>query len=239
MGKKLHVLICDDDELDLELNYAYVKVFSKQMKKEVSIHTYLGNEKELKKVINSNIIDIAILDVDMAENNGISMAKALQKENTDIPIIFISNHEEYMVNAVEILATGFMTKPVIKQKFFQIYKRALTQAEENRTHQYSTYLSIKSERKDIALQIMSILYIEKVQRKIIIHTEKGNYETTGTLSDLEKNLLPCFRRISQSVIVNMNEVICIDRKMLKLSNGEEHVIGITYAKNVLNILKCE
>lgn len=238
MVRKLHILICDDNELDLALNRTYVEVFSKQLEKDVSIHMYLGKEKELKKAIAGNIIDIAILDVDMPENNGISIAKALQKVNADIPIVFISSHEEYKGKAIDILATGFIAKPIVSEKFFQIYKRALMQAEENKNHLYSAYLKIKSDRKDIALQVMSILFIEKVQRKILIHTEKDIYETTGTLSDIEKKLLPCFQRISQSVIVNMNEVICIDRKKLKLSNGEEHVIGITYAKNVLNTLIC-
>lgn len=237
MGRKLHILICDDDELNLALNRTYVEVFSKKFGKEVCIHTYLGEEKELKKVVASNIIDIAFLDIDMKESNGISVAKALQRENADIPIVFISSHEEYKGNAIDILATGFIPKPIISQKFYQIYKRALTQAEENKNHAYSTYLNIKTDRKDLAIQVMSIFFIEKVQRKIVVHTEKDAYETTGTLSDIEKKLLPCFQRISQSVIVNMNEVSCIDRKKLKLSNGEEHIIGITYAKNLLNILK--
>lgn len=232
-------MICDDDdELDLALNRTYVEVFSRRLEKEVSIHTYLGKEKGLKKAIASNMIDIAILDIDMEENNGFLIAKELQKVNEDIPIVFISSHEEYKGKAIDILATGFISKPILKEKFLQIYKRALNQAEENKSHQYSAYLKIKSDRRDIALQVMNILFIEKVQRKIIIHTGMDSYETTGTLSDIEKKLLPCFRRISQSVIVNMNEVVCIDRKKLKLSNGEEHVIGITYAKNIQSFLNC-
>lgn len=239
MGRKFHILICDDDELNLALNRTYVEVFSKKLGKEVRIHMNLGNEKDLKRIIASNMIDIAFLDIDMKDSNGILVAKALQKVNVDIPIVFISSHEEYKGNAIDILATGFIPKPILSQKFYQIYKRALTLAEENKNHAYSAYLNIKAARKDIALQVMSIFFIEKVQRKIVIHTEKDIYETTGTLSDIEKKLLPCFRRISQSVIVNMNEVTCMDRKRLKLSNGEEHVIGITYVKNLLDILKCE
>lgn len=207
------------------------------MGKEVYFHTYLGLNKELKELIAKNVIDVAFLDIDMKESNGIAIGKELQKINADIPIVFITEHEEYMENAINILATGFIPKPIIKQKFYQITKRALTQAESNKNQKYSIYLNIKADRKDMAIQVMSILYIERMQRKIIVHTEKETFETTGTLSDIEKKLLPCFQRISQSVIVNMNEVTCINRKTLKLSDGTEHTIGITYVKNVRSILK--
>lgn len=237
MDKGFHILICDDDELSLALNRTYVEVFSKRLGKEVYFHTYLGLNKELKELIAKNVIDVAFLDIDMKESNGIAIGKELQKINADIPIVFITEHDEYMGRAIDILATGFIPKPIIKEKFYQITKRALTQAESNKNQMYSIYVNIKADRKDTAVQVMSILYIERIQRKIIVHTEKDIYETTGTLAAFEKKLLPCFHRISQSVIVNMNEVTSVDRKTLKLSDGTEHAIGITYAKNVLNILK--
>lgn len=234
MNDKIHILVCDDEEICLAVNRAYISTYSKQLKKQVEIYEYTDWNEELAELIRKGRFDIAFLDIDLEVGDGMNIAKELQKVNADIPIIFVTSHEEYKPEAIDILATGYIPKPIIAEKFYQIFKRALVLAEDNKNHESQRYLMLKSSRKEFAIQMVEIICLEKIQKKIIIKTKMKEYEVTATLLEIEPQLLSRFQRISQSVIVNMNEVVSMDRKVIHLSNGEEYPIGITYAKTVWN-----
>ena len=59
-----------------------------------------------------NKVDVAFLDIDMPGKNGVDLAKELKKIHRFINIIFCTAHSEYMQDAIEIHASGYILKPV-------------------------------------------------------------------------------------------------------------------------------
>ena len=57
-------------------------------------------------------VDLAILDIDMPEINGIMLAEKLKKKYPDAAIIFLTAFPEYAVQAIKLRATGYLLKPV-------------------------------------------------------------------------------------------------------------------------------
>ena len=64
----------------------------------------------------SNKVDVAFLDINMPEMNGIELAKNLKKTNEKINIIFVTGYSEYALDALEMHASGYITKPISKEK---------------------------------------------------------------------------------------------------------------------------
>lgn len=60
----------------------------------------------------NNKIDIAFLDIDMRIMNGLEMAKALQEINDKTNIIFVTGFAEYALDAFNLFASAYLTKPV-------------------------------------------------------------------------------------------------------------------------------
>ena len=60
--------------------------------------------------------DIAFLDIEMRETNGISLADALIERNPKINIIFTTGYSEYAGKAFELHASGYILKPVTVEK---------------------------------------------------------------------------------------------------------------------------
>lgn len=59
-----------------------------------------------------NVIDIAFLDIDMPVISGLEMAKRLTKINPDTNIVFVTGFTEYALDAFNLYASAYLTKPV-------------------------------------------------------------------------------------------------------------------------------
>ena len=60
--------------------------------------------------------DLAFLDIEMPGVNGIQLAKKLKETNPKINIVFVTAYDRYALEAYRIHASGYVTKPVNKDK---------------------------------------------------------------------------------------------------------------------------
>lgn len=229
-GKVYHILICEDNLVNLQINKKYIELFSDEMYREIEIHDYSSIQDEIYDYMNQ--IDVAILDIDLQGESGLQLAKTLQEKNPKIPIIFITSFAQYREEASTILAVGLLQKPVDPEKFRLLYQRSLAQLEMESQKEAQHFLELVINKREIKIKMMSIVSLEKIQKKVRLKTDIGIYEVRDTLTRLEQELLPCFLRISQSVIVNMNEIICIEGNEVFLTTRDTFNVGRTYQKRV-------
>lgn len=57
-------------------------------------------------------VDVAFLDISMPEMNGIDLAKELKKINPLVNVIFCTGYSEFMQDAIDLHASGYLLKPV-------------------------------------------------------------------------------------------------------------------------------
>ncbi len=62
-----------------------------------------------------SMCDVAFLDVEMPGLNGLELAKELKKLNPNVNIIFATGYSEYMQDALNIFASGYVLKPVTEE----------------------------------------------------------------------------------------------------------------------------
>ena len=125
----IKILICDDDDLNLGINERCVEIISKREDKEIIIYSFREPNEDMMSLIESNQIEIALLDIELKYEDGLAIAKRLQSKNARMPIIFITGHEEYKGDACDIMAVGYIEKPVNLEKFDRLFTRALTLVE--------------------------------------------------------------------------------------------------------------
>ena len=61
-------------------------------------------------------IDVAFLDINMVEMNGLSFAETLKTINPRINIIFCTGYSEYSLHALELYCSGYLMKPLTEEK---------------------------------------------------------------------------------------------------------------------------
>ena len=105
------ILLVDDEELQLlRLKKAVEKVLPSE--RILCYSNPLKAFEENKKVK----IDVAFLDIEMPVLNGLQLAKKLKSINPTINIVFVTAYPQYAVNAYELHASGYVTKPVTEER---------------------------------------------------------------------------------------------------------------------------
>lgn len=107
----MKVLLVDDEKLQLmRLEESVKKVLG-----DSEIFSYTNPVKAFDENKN-NQIDIAFLDIEMPELNGIMLAKKLKGVNPKINIIFVTAYDNYAIEAMQMHASGYISKPANENK---------------------------------------------------------------------------------------------------------------------------
>jgi len=85
--------------------------------------------------------DAALLDIDMPGMNGLELAAAIREKYPDIAIIFLTGYSRYALQAYEVHPTGYLLKPVKKEKLAEeiAYAFAGTQKRQNASVEARTF----------------------------------------------------------------------------------------------------
>ena len=60
--------------------------------------------------------DIVFLDVEMPNQNGLSMAERLTALNDETSIVFVTAYEHYALQAIDVRAADYILKPIEKDR---------------------------------------------------------------------------------------------------------------------------
>ena len=110
--RKLMKAICaDDEQLILNRNVSLVE----KLDEIDSVEGFTSALKALDYVKN-NGADIALLDIDMPDMNGLMLAAKIKEASPHTAIIFLTGYSEYALKAFEMHASGYLMKPVNEKK---------------------------------------------------------------------------------------------------------------------------
>ena len=187
------------------------------------------------KYINQFMIDIFILDVDLAitsnDNNGLMLGTYIRELHNYLyaPIILITSVSDIISDAIyELHCYSYIIKPYkeskIKNSINSILKSPLIK---EFTLNFHTLFGI-----GITLKESDIFYIESSTRCINIHSSSGVYQTSDyTLEQLSSNLTSSFTRCHRKYITNVNYATKYDKTHQKIEcNNNIILVGRTYKK---------
>ena len=91
----IKIAICDDDIVFTTRLEELIMDFGRAYSFDVCI--YFDGDTLLEAVKQGNCFDIILMDIEMKRMNGISAAKIIWKIDEDVQLIYISSHEEYVL----------------------------------------------------------------------------------------------------------------------------------------------
>ncbi len=74
-------------------------------------HAGLISSHEAVAFAKDHPLDVAFLDIEMPDMNGLLLAKVLKEIQPDLNIVFVTGHMEYAFDAHQLFASGYLMKP--------------------------------------------------------------------------------------------------------------------------------
>lgn len=194
--------------------------FSLQLKEKLK--TYFMDEilifnKVDFDVLDTYVLDLVFLDIEMNDINGIEVAKKL-KMRKDMPIIiFVSNREGLIHASLEV------------QPFYFVRKNHLDKDLDNAFCLLSAIKFRSDSMVKIGKEILDakdIIYVESHSHNSIIHTKNGEYQQRVSLEKVAMILTTyqCLR-IHRSFVVNVKYIEKWCATKVIMANGIEIEIG--------------
>lgn len=107
----MKIIAVDDEELALEGMLKAIRDATPDA--EVEGFSYAEDALDYAK---SHACDVAFLDVELQDENGVELAGELQALHPEINIIFTTGYDEYLQDAFALHASGYLKKPITARK---------------------------------------------------------------------------------------------------------------------------
>lgn len=230
----MNVAICDDNILIINQVTSFLKDYSKTNNYQFDIFCFNGSSEMLKS---SRIFDMAYLDVEMPEVNGLELTKKLKDKNPNIIIFIITSHQGYLDDAMGLNVFRFLSKPIDKKRFLKNTSAAINLYKNNTQN-----IIIDSPDNCVNVFTNDIIYVTIDDKKVRIITKNEEYLSGKSFNTWKENLtrFPCFAQPHYSYIVNMNYIKSIRKTNVTLSSGGNTIdIDIPISRRYYNDFKTE
>ncbi len=178
--------------------------------------------KEAVSLIHDREPDVVFLDVQMPVLDGFDVVDLLPAESSDRPhIVFVTAYDEYALQAFEVHALDYVTKPVRLDRLNKTLDRVQQALEDESTEDREKLDDLRDSRQDQALKRLTVhighrlrvvpldevRWIEADDGFVFAHTTEGRYRTDFALKELEERLpSDRFVRTHRSTMVNLDAV---------------------------------
>lgn len=211
---KYKVAVCDDSKTDREYVSCMVENWAKKEGHIIQICHFTSAENFLFQYEEQPDFDILLLDIEMGDMDGVTMAKKLRRENETIQIVFITGYSDYICEGYEVAALHYLMKPVKEEKLWEVLNRA---AEKIAGNERILMLKVGSEL--VRLPIYEIRYAEVMGNYVTIHASV-DLKVKMTLKELEEKLDNRFYRVGRSAIINLTKVSRVTKTEIKLKDKD-------------------
>jgi two-component system, LytTR family, response regulator len=187
----------------------------------VNIAATCNNAATAKQQITAIKPDVVFLDIQMPGKSGIEMIGELSEKNVEI--VFVTAHNEYMLQALQYSAADYLLKPVDEDRLIEAVRRVEERLRDSKKEERTEALlynigkagqpsemrlCLPTFKGFIILKLDDIIYCEAERSYTIFHIE-GKKPVTVSKPLIEyENLLAdtSFFRIHKSFLINLKQV---------------------------------
>ncbi len=210
---KYKIAICDDSDADRQYVLNMAERWATDAGHSVHADTFSSAENFLFHYAEESDYDILLLDIEMGDMDGVTMAKQLRKSNDTVQIVFVTGYSDYISEGYEVAALHYLMKPVKEEKLRAVLDRAAEKLSKN-----EKVLNFEIGGEMVRVPIYQIRYADVLGNYVTVHA-LSDVTLKMTLGELEKQLDERFYRVGRSTIINLTQVSRVTKLEIKLSDG--------------------
>jgi two-component system LytT family response regulator len=207
---RLRVVVADDERPARSFLIAMLRSFE-----DVNVVGEAASGKEAVAMIEKEKPDIAFLDWQMPELDGMGVVRQLRRQSMPL-IAFVTAYDEYAVRAFEVNAIDYLLKPVDKSRLRETLNRAQDRMEHEEivaerstsTAPFLERIPVRHREEVFIVPVQQIASIVADGELLNITTTRNDRHTiTYRLKDLERMLDPGkFIRLGRGTLANVDQI---------------------------------
>lgn len=231
----IRIAVLDDNKTALETIASSVESIFAQRDYAPTMRTF-STVRAIREALEQEHFDLLLLDINVLDGDGITLAKALRTHDKLADIIFVSNREDKVFESLSVHPYGFIRKNKFLQDATAVIGGYIDDREKRQTEKF---LIFDAQGSACRIELDDIVYIEgsnKV-RQVYLSTKEKPYIVSESLEYLETTLeKDGFLRIHKGYLVNCkyirlilnSELILLDERRLPVSRRKLTAVKEAY-----------
>lgn len=227
LSQIIEIVLVDDEQLQLDYMKKLVEKAAKLLEVKVEISQYLTGESFLFALEDHPTWNLAFLDIEMKEINGMEVARIIRKKSPQLELVFATAYAEYAVEGYEVQALDYLLKPITLEKIKRVLTRYLEEQPED-----NTYIIVDIEGEATRLNLKDIHSAEASMGEVIVQLKNKNLPLKMSLLELRGLLDSRFISPHRSYLVNLQYVDQLSKQDVLLNSGIKIPLSRRRAKEV-------
>jgi len=220
-SQALNVLIVDDEPLARQ---RLRTLLSDCTQTPVIVGGEASNTAEALELLEQVQFDAVLMDIHMPGGDGLALARRLKElpyfQTNPPAIVFITAHAEHAVEAFELTATDYLTKPVRLERLqnslqkIEQFRQSIRRLEpENDTKKTTEILVIQERGITERIPLSEVLYLKAELKYISVRTALKTHILEGSLNDLEARYPDHFLRVHRNALVATHAMRALEKHL--------------------------
>jgi len=179
-----------------------------------------ANAADAVQIIMHQRVDLVLSDIHMPGADGLKLAQTLRSLPNVLALVFVTAFAEHAVQAFELEAQDYLTKPVRLERLQAALQKAERYLQTNKGLEAdltNDFLVIQERGRTERVLLAEVLYFKAELKYITVRTAAHSYVLEGALNDLESRYGDRFLRIHRNALVARHAV----RALQKHHDSEE------------------
>jgi len=164
-----------------------------------------ANAVQAMECLQHQPFDVVLLDIHMPGADGLTLAQAIKALPQPPALIFVTAHAEHALQAFELDAADYLTKPVRLERLQAALQKAMrfkqASAASASTQNPQEVLIIQDRNRTERVPLSEVVYFKAELKYVTVRTRSRNYILDGSLNELEEKYRDQFLRIHRNALI--------------------------------------
>lgn len=173
-----------------------------------------ANATQAMELLRRQPFDAVLLDIRMPGADGLALAQAMRNLAQPPAVIFVTAHAEHAVEAFDLEAADYLTKPVRLERLQLALQKVERSAIASRGVQPEVapeVLVIQDRGRTERVPLPEVLYFKAELKYVTVRTAARSYILDASLSELEDKYPTQFMRIHRNALVARHAVRVLEK----------------------------
>ena len=173
-----------------------------------------ANGLQTMAALQQGAFDLVLLDVRMPGMDGVQLAQTIAHLEKPPAIVFVTAHAEHAVEAFDVAAVDYLTKPVRLERLQQALQKVERLAQINqglKPDLMFNFLIIQDRGRTERIPLTEVLYLKAELKYVTVRTAARSYILDGSLNELEDKYAAQFMRIHRNALIARHAVRALEK----------------------------